>query len=121
MSFETHLLCTLDNIKLYHWQTKSYARHKETDQLWKKLSSLVDDLVETFYGAFPGRVKVTDEDNTLHVQNWTDDEAFQTLTDFSIWIKDTLSPLLKDNTDLLHIRDDMLTAVNHALYMFSFT
>jgi hypothetical protein len=40
----------LDQIKLYHWQTLSYPRHKATDELHEELSSLVDKFVEVLHG-----------------------------------------------------------------------
>ena len=34
------------NIKMYHWNTTSYARHKATDDFGGKLLSLIDKFVE---------------------------------------------------------------------------
>ena len=40
----------LDQIKLYHWQTTSYSRHKATDELHEQISELVDKFIETIHG-----------------------------------------------------------------------
>ena len=34
-------------LKLYHWQTKSYSRHKATDKLYEKLFGGFEDLSAT--------------------------------------------------------------------------
>ncbi len=40
------LLDFRNNLKAYHWQTKSYARHKTTDELIQKLDALIDSFIE---------------------------------------------------------------------------
>ena len=37
-------------IKLYHWQTKIYARHKATDNLHSELLSSIDKFIEVYMG-----------------------------------------------------------------------
>ena len=41
------LLKIQNEVKLYHWSTKKYARHKSSDKLLKKLQDPVDQFVET--------------------------------------------------------------------------
>ena len=38
----------LNNLKLFHWNTKSYASHVSSDILYEELSKSVDRLVESF-------------------------------------------------------------------------
>jgi hypothetical protein len=40
------------NIKLYHWQTRVYARHKATDDLLSGLSDLIDQFIEVYMGRY---------------------------------------------------------------------
>ncbi len=44
-------------LKLLHWQTRSYAHHKALDWLLERLEPLVDRWVETFQGLH-GRVRL---------------------------------------------------------------
>lgn len=46
------LLCILDQIKLHHWATMSYATHKALDELHGSLSGLVDKFVESYLGHY---------------------------------------------------------------------
>jgi hypothetical protein len=44
-------LSMLNQIKLFHWATKSYAAHKALGDLHDLLSDSVDDLVESYVGS----------------------------------------------------------------------
>jgi hypothetical protein len=41
-----------EQIKLYHWQTKMYSRHKATDEVLEKLDKLIDMFVEVWMGKY---------------------------------------------------------------------
>jgi hypothetical protein len=41
-----------EQIKLYHWQTMSYSRHKATDEVLEKLDALIDRYVEVYMGKY---------------------------------------------------------------------
>ena len=41
-----------NSLKLYHWQTTSYARHITSGQLFDLLIVLLDKLVETYQGKY---------------------------------------------------------------------
>jgi len=46
-----YLLKLLNEVKLYHWTTLVYARHKSSDKLYKSLQPAVDAFVETYIAA----------------------------------------------------------------------
>jgi hypothetical protein len=42
------LLLTIQNqLKIFHWQTKSYAEHKALDDAYGTLTDLFDEFLET--------------------------------------------------------------------------
>ena len=41
-----------DQIKLYHWSTVSYARHKATDEVIERLDKNIDRFTEVFIGKY---------------------------------------------------------------------
>ena len=42
-----HFFFTMrEQIKLYHWQTHSYSRHKATDEVIENLDKNIDEFVE---------------------------------------------------------------------------
>ena len=119
MSFVCKFLNFLNSVKTYHWQTTSYARHLVTNDLYEKFAKQMDDFVETYYGRYPGRPSFTEED-VITLEDCTDEHAERNLKDFVDYLNNELAATIPDDVDLLHIRDDMLQTVNHALYMFSF-
>ena len=112
-----------DQIKLYHWQTKSYARHIATDQLHTALLPLIDRFMEVWQGKHNSRINLLNDRMTVTVGQLSDAEMdeflakcvehLQRLEGSNLSIKST-------DTDLLNIRDDMVGQINQTLYLFSF-
>ncbi len=103
------------NIKLFHWQTKSYAKHKASDSLHGDLMSLVDKFVEVYIGKY-GDVSVSSF--AVTVEPHTDKNITKCLKDYIHFLQKELPTVLKkSDTDLLTIRDEMLILLNQTLYL----
>lgn len=106
------------NIKLYHWQTKLYARHKASDDLFSELLSLIDTFVETYIGKY--QRPSFNEKTSITFQEFTDDEIVTTLNKYVYYLVNELpKQLQKEDTELLNIRDEMLQLFNKTLYLFT--
>jgi DNA-binding ferritin-like protein len=116
-----HLMMTLRNqVKLYHWQTMSYPRHKATDDLVTKLDENIDQFVEVYVGKY-GRPKLSGKTSTIRLRNHSDKEATELLREAIQWMSNDLSrKLKKTDTDLLNIRDTIIADLNQTLYLFTF-
>jgi hypothetical protein len=116
-----HLMMTLRNqVKLYHWQTMSYPRHKATDDLVTKLDENIDQFVEVYVGKY-GRPKLTGQTSTIRLRNHSDNEATNLLKEAVNWMSNDLGrKLKKTDTDLLNIRDTIIADLNQTLYLFTF-
>jgi hypothetical protein len=118
---DVHFFFTMRNqIKLYHWQTYSHARHKATDHVVNSLDEHIDLYVEVYMGKY-GRMKMTPKTGTFKVENLTDKKA---VTFVKECIQILNGPLVKDldpkrDTDLFNIRDEMLGDLNQLLYLFT--
>jgi hypothetical protein len=105
-------LDTLNTILLFHWDTPSYAAHKATDHLYKRLSELVDSYVEIDLRdrnmkkkPVPTTFRVLDhKDFIKNMANRADLLAGMTLAG-----------------DLASIRDDMVAEIHHAFYLLKKT
>jgi len=107
-------------LKLYHWQTKSYSRHKATDKLYEKLLESVDEFIEVYMGKYNKRVCLGQQPIT--VRTFTQKSATNLLAEFSDFLTsiDYLLPQHKTGvTDLLNIRDELLGYVDQTIYLFS--
>ena len=107
-----------DNMKIYHWQTHSYARHKASDKLVDRMSDKMDKFVEVMQGCRDERVVMPAQN--VHLDNQNDNTIIELLKNFRRWLQAVLPRYLQqEETDLFNIRDEILSDVNQALYLFS--
>ena len=111
---------TLRNaIKVYHWNTKSYPRHKATDEFVGKFDGLTDRFVEVYIGRY-GRNAALSKEMTLTLPALNENLAKQYLEEAREWMVTKLPKMLKPtDTDLFNIRDEILAEINQTLYLFT--
>lgn len=115
-SIVTEMLTIRNQIKVYHWQTGSFARHKATDDLTATLDTLIDSFVETYMGKY-GRPKVS---GAIKVSNFSEGAAKSFVAQKRKYLEVELPRKLKpSDTDLLNIRDEILGELNKVLYLFT--
>jgi hypothetical protein len=108
-----------DQIKLYHWQTHVYARHKATDKILKVLEESIDSFVEVFIGRY-GRPKVSGKNAIITLHNITDTGIVRLINSAIKYINGALTKTLKPtDTDLTSIRDDILAELGQLQYLFT--
>jgi len=115
-----HFLLTLRNqLKLYHWQTKSYARHKAVDKILGELDTHIDSFVEIYIGKY-GRPKLTAAQATLKLHNLTDAGATNLCKSAVTYLqKQLVKGLTAADSDLINIRDEMMGEMHQLLYLFT--
>jgi hypothetical protein len=112
----THMLTIRNQVKLYHWQTGSFARHKATDDLTASLDEKIDQFVEVYMGKY-GRPKVS---GTIKLHNFSDTAAKSFVAKETKYLTVELPKKVKSSdTDLLNIRDEILGDLNKVLYLFT--
>lgn len=115
----TSLLTLHNQLKIHHWQTKSYAQHQAFGGAYEELTDLIDEFVEVFMGKY-GRVKGKDG-FTIELKNYEDMDS----TDFvNSYVNYLVTDLPKEldatkDTDLLNIRDEMLGQLNKLKYLLT--
>ena len=97
-------------VKLYHWNTHSYAEHKASDELYDSLSKHIDKFVEVMLGnkRLPNIKKKITLINTTHAPFVKKVNEFK-----QFLLKLNMAP------DLMNIRDDILTDVDQFIYLLS--
>ena len=109
------LVAIQTQLRFFHWQTKSYARHQAYGGSYNKMNVLIDNFVEVLMGKY-GRVPAIPF--KLYNRNEKDIVSF---------IDETISYLLnfdnvldgKADTDLLNIRDEMVAEFNKLRYLIT--
>lgn len=108
-----------EQIKLYHWQTKSYSRHKATDGVIDALDEHIDKYVEVYMGKY-GRPKMTAKTNTVKVANLSEKNISTFIAQCIKVLQTTLVKHLKqEDTDLFNLRDEMLGELHQLQYLFT--
>jgi len=108
-----------EQIKLYHWQTYMFARHKATDEVLEALDTSIDSYVEIYMGKY-GRPRLTTKTNSFHIQNMNDKSATRFIKSCITYLEGPLVKHLKpSDTDLVNLRDEMLGELNQLLYLFT--
>jgi hypothetical protein len=103
-------------IKLYHWQTRSFSEHKATDDLVTALDTNIDKFIEVYMGRY-GRPYIK---KTLPVKNLTVTGIRSFITKSDEWLASSLPRMLKKtDSDLLNIRDEILADLNQIKYLFT--
>jgi hypothetical protein len=111
---------TLRNaVKLYHWNTLSYARHKASDDLVASIDKITDSFVEVYIGRY-GRDNALGKAMTLDLPGLDEKYVVEFLKNAVDWLATRLPKFIKStDTDLLNIRDELIAAINQALYLFT--
>lgn len=106
-------------VKILHWQTKSYSRHKAFDDLYDSLDDLIDSFVESYQGKY-GRIKINKskiellDSTSINLSSWLNKIRALLIDDVSNCVDSVR------DSDLLGIRDDMLSEVNKLNYLLTF-
>ena len=120
-SDDIHFFLHLRNqIKLYHWQTRVYARHIATDKILEDLDKIIDSYVEIYIGKY-GRSKMSSAQGTMHLLNMSEAGATRFI---NASIKYSQSYLIKHinrekDSDLINIKDELVATLNQLLYLFT--
>jgi len=116
-----HFFLQLRNqIKLYHWQTKVYARHIATDKILEDIEKNIDSFVEIYIGKYR-RPRVTGANAVIHLQNLTEAGATRLIKAAIKHLQGPLSRSLKsvEDSELINLRDEMIADLNQLLYLFT--
>jgi len=119
MNFITNLLTIQNQIRVMHWQTQkkigSFAAHNAFGTAYEELDPLIDDFIEIYQGK---KGAIMGKDGfTLRLHN-LDDNPMAIIDEMIRFLIDTVPQALdeREDTDLLNIRDEMLSIFNQTKY-----
>lgn len=104
-----------NQLKFFHWQTTSYARHQAYGGVYDSMTDLIDNFVEVLMGKY-GRVPALQ--TKVYNRNEKDSMEFIKETiEFLLGLSDMLDA--DEDSDLLNIRDEMLSEFNKLKYLLT--
>lgn len=116
----TTFLEVQNQMRIYHWQTQSFARHKASDQFIETFGLKMDLFMEILQGK-KGRIKIN-SNNIIKLKNLSDNDMVQYIKEFKYYLLNNLTNTLdkKNDTDLLNLKDEIVAELNKLLYLFTF-
>jgi len=104
-------------LKLYHWNTDSYARHIASGTLFDGIILSMDNFIEVYQGRY-GKVFTHIE---MNIDAPNDTQIVKILNEAKTYLNGLTEELNGEtDTDLLNLRDDILSQINKTLYLFTF-
>ena len=103
-----------NQLRMFHWQTPSYAEHKAFGAAYKAFDTLIDDFVEILIGKHgkPGG-KITYK---LELEGY--DENYTGFINSCVSFFENLQNELNEtDIDLINLRDEMLGEINKLKYL----
>jgi hypothetical protein len=114
----TNLLTLHNQLKIHHWQTKSYAEHQALGGAYDEFSDLIDEFIEVFMGKY-GRIESRDGFK-IELSNYKDLSAMDFCDKYIDYLINELPKGLEStDTDMLNIRDEMLGQLNKLKYLLT--
>jgi DNA-binding ferritin-like protein len=106
-------------LKVLHWQTKGYARHKAFGDTYEDLDDLIDEFVEVCMGKH-GRFILQEDSKTIRIENLNEVNIVDFIQNIKTKLISISNELSKESdTDLLNIKDEMLAKINKLAYLLT--
>ena len=103
------------DIKMFHWQTESFAYHKISDELLSSIDDSSDKLIEALSGLLNIRPKVN---CSIMVRNVDKDLFLNELDEVSDVLRNATK--IVKFSEIANIRDEILGEIDKAKYLMSF-
>ena len=107
-----------NQFRFLHWQTFGDAKHRAYGDLYESMGDHIDTFTEAMMGKygrpeFESEFMVAFQDiNSINLQNFIDG-----IVEFLVGMTEVLDP--KYDTDLLNIRDEILSSINKLKYLIT--
>jgi len=105
-------------LRIFHWQTESYAQHKALGKAYENLDGLIDSFVETFMGKYE-RLKASEGNYAFNLVNLEGTDINNLINEFITYLDTYESELDEKDTDLFNIRDEIKGECNTLKYLLT--
>lgn len=105
-------------LRILHWQTKSYARHQAFGGAYDALGDLIDKFVEVLMGKHDRFI--LQQASSIELQNLSDVKPIE-FCNASCELLTAINSILDPScdSDLMNIRDEMLAEINKLKYLLT--
>jgi DNA-binding ferritin-like protein len=118
MNFLSILLELQNQLRIYHWQTESFATHKALGDAYENLDEHIDTFVEEFMGKY-GKIR-SDKGFNINLKNIDQSDINNVINTAIEFLSKQLPSILQtDDTNLFNIRDEMLGTLEKLKYLLT--
>lgn len=114
------LLVMQTQLKLAHWQTKSFSQHKALDEAYATISEKSDLLAESYIGKYGDSGRYLGFQHVIGLMDYKEPKDFQILADV---LKGSLNMCamccLKDDSELMNIVEEINAELDKLKYLFT--
>lgn len=118
----TNLLIIHNQLRIFHWQTTSFAEHEAFGKTYESLSGKIDEFVEVFMGKY-GRIYKMSNVFEVNLCNYSSESVQEYIAKTVQYLTFELLPEAEfpsaENSELLNLRDEMLSDINKLKYLLS--
>ena len=111
----TPFLTILNQLRVYHWQTSSYAEHKALGAAYDALDELFDKFVEVYIGK--KRPQVANIEYVIKVTNYNTDIITNLSDIFNKAIEIIESMIDPNDSELANIKDEIAAEFCKLMYL----
>lgn len=116
---QSDFLFLLSQLKVFHWNTKSFAQHKSFGEAYDSLSDSIDEFIEQWQGEHG--LMPHGQFSSYSVSNNTPEEIVSFISKAEnfliVEIPKNVNPITQ--TNLLNTRDEMLSSLSQLKYLLT--
>lgn len=105
-------------LKIFHWQTKGFARHKAFEKTREELDELMDSFIEEGMGKY-GRFVLDEETNNIKLFNLNELKPLDMIETICSELVEYTNQIDPVDTNLLNIRDEILGLFQKLKYLLT--
>lgn len=114
--FFTFFMSIISQVKLFHWSTMSYAKHKALDDLHSNLSSNIDKLIEVYIARYKKQPLTTFNVNIISTTNTNDIDKYLTMN------RDIIDKIQNNySSEIQNILQEIMGNLDQAIYLCKLT
>jgi len=103
------------DIKIYHWQTKQFSKHKISDELLSSIDDIIDKIIEVVLGNYNIRPNIND---TILIRN-IDENYIIDILQLNTKLLEKMLNYIKF-VSFKSLIDELLVEIKKTLYLMSF-
>ena len=104
-------------LKLFHFQTDTYGAHKASDAYIETYAKNMDKFLEVAQGIYG---KVTLKKYSVSGSSHTNENIEKHLNGMVIYLREKINDILDNNTELINIRDELISDLEQLKYLLTF-